>query len=201
MAFDGIWLQGFADVRGADHEEYGWLFRIYASEQGEGRLDWNHNYIARKVFAGYGPATMLPATDRRLYDCCSIRPRDILMTALSVNTRHFMPEILGSNLGIEASGVGGSYLDGWKANIGEGGNKWAALSSRLHNTVDNYDNGHTKWSLAAVQSYMARVEGATPGAVQREWHRIWRLFRLHEILEHGSEEERKAIEQSQGVST
>ncbi|HTU62621.1 MAG TPA: hypothetical protein VMF89_29370, partial [Polyangiales bacterium] len=30
--FDGSWLQGFVDVLRADLEEYGWLFRIYASE-------------------------------------------------------------------------------------------------------------------------------------------------------------------------
>ncbi|HTV22721.1 MAG TPA: hypothetical protein VMG12_28725, partial [Polyangiaceae bacterium] len=32
QVFDGSWLQGFADVGRAGFEEYGWLFRIYASE-------------------------------------------------------------------------------------------------------------------------------------------------------------------------
>ena len=41
IAFDGVWLQGFADVHRSDREEYGWLFRIYASEQGDGSMDWN----------------------------------------------------------------------------------------------------------------------------------------------------------------
>ncbi len=200
MAFDGVWLQGFADVHRSDREEYGWLFRIYASEQGDGVLDWNHNLIMRKARQDAGEETMLPATDPRLYDFCAVNPANLMVLAGSLNTRRFMPELLGCNLGIEATGVGGNYLDNWRWLTSQTDNQWAALSYRLHNSIDNYVTGHTKWSLAAIQSFMARVEESAPNAVNSQWQRIWRMWRLAEILEHGTQAERKALSEAFGFN-
>jgi hypothetical protein len=198
IAFDGVWLQGFADVHRSDREEYGWLFRIYASEQGDGLMEWNHNRIMRLAVSGAGEETMLPGTDRRLYEFCEVNPMNLILVAASLHTRHFMPELLGSNLGIEATGVGGGYLDAWRGLVAKTDNHWAALSYRLHNSIDNYVTGHTKWSLAAIQSFMARVEDSAPAAVEEQWQRIWRVWRLQEILEHGTPDERQALREAMG---
>ncbi len=198
IAFDGVWLQGFADVHRSDREEYGWLFRIYTSEQGDGNMDWNHNWIMRKAVSDAGLETMLPATDRRFYEFCDVNPMNLMLLAASLNTRHYMPELLGCNLGIEATGVGGGYIDAWRGFVSKTNNHWAALSYRLHNSIDNYVTGHTKWSLAAIQSFMARVEESAPAAVEAQWQRIWRVWRLQEILEHGTADERQALKETLG---
>lgn len=198
MAFDGAWLQGFVDVHKSDREEYGWLCRIYASEQGDGDLAWNHNRIARKGWReSVGEQTMIPATDHRLYTFCVVPPMALLTMAASLNTRRFLPELLGANLGIEATGVCGGFIDAWQQHA-KSGNTWTTLNFRLHNSIDNYETGHTKWSLAAVQSFMSRVSENAPAAVDPQWQRIWRIWRVQEIAEHGSEQERHALGQALG---
>ncbi|MEY4544336.1 MAG: hypothetical protein RL685_531 [Pseudomonadota bacterium] len=198
--FDGCWLQGFADVQRAGLEEYGWLFRIYASEHGDGRMDWNHCRIFRHAFAALGPDIFLPKTDLRLYQLFDVAVGSLAKLAVSLNTRRFLPEILGTNLGIEAAGVGGTHFQTWKEAEGEGAT-WKALAHRLHNSIDNYADGHTKWSLAAVQAFMRRVKDAAPADVDAQWHRLWRMWRLLELMEHGSETERKALSEHIDVTT
>jgi hypothetical protein len=83
-------------------------------------------------------------------------------------------------------------MERWKRAEGRG-NTWEALAARLHNSIDNYADGHTKWSLSAVQSFMRRVKDGAPSQVQAQWHRIWRLWRLQDILTHGLESERDAL--------
>lgn len=159
--FDGCWVQGLLDVERSGFEEYGWLARIYALEHGDGNLAWNHCQIFRRAFGELGPDVMLSKRDPRLYELFRIRLSEVATLAIAHNTRRFLPEILGVNLGIEAWGVAGGYMELWKEAEAEG-SEWKALASRLHNSIDNYAEGHTKWSLAAVQSYMRRVKDASP---------------------------------------
>ncbi|MET0339802.1 MAG: iron-containing redox enzyme family protein [Polyangiales bacterium] len=191
--FDGCWLQGFADIQRAEFEEYGWLFRIYASEHGDGDFAWNHCQIFRKAFLELGDDVMLPKTDRRLYDLFEIGSAAMITIAVSLNTRAFMPEILGINLGIESTGVGGSYMEQWKS-AEQDGNPWRALAWRLHNSIDNYADGHTKWALSAVQAFMRRVKDGAPELVEAQWRRIWRLWRARDILVHGTLAEQEVLE-------
>jgi amino acid adenylation domain-containing protein len=194
---DGCWLQGFADVIRSGVEEHGWLFRIYASEMGDGNLSWNHNYIARRMYRARAGDVMLPATDRRLYDVVSIGHVPLLYMSMALNTGCFLPELLGLNLAIEARGVCGWYIPVWKQHERDG-NEWAALYHRLHNSIDNYASGHTKWSLAAVQAFMSRVHDVAPQAAGAQWRRIWEMWRLLEIQAHGTAEEAAALGESLG---
>jgi hypothetical protein len=197
---DGCWLGGFCDVQRIHLEEYGWLFRIYASESGDGQLHRNHNYILRMMQQerGMAPAeAMLSLRDRRLYDVVLVTFAEIIMISMALNTRHFLPEILGMNLFIEAKGVGGYYLTTMKA-AEKMGRKWTALSMRLHNSIDNYASGHTGWSVDAVQAFMARVEDAASRAREEQWHRIWRLWRFNELRDFGTEAQRQALEERLG---
>ena len=200
IAFDGAWLQGFIDVWRSGREEYGWLFRIYASEQGDGTLTSNHNYIARQAVTELGEEVKLPATDRRFYEFCTVSAMNVLMIAASLNTQYFMPELLGANLGVEATGVCGSYIDSWKERVSLRMNDWAVLSYRLHNSIDNYAAGHTKWSVAAIQAFMTDVCASAPQAREEQWARIWRLWRLQEIIEHGTESEQRALRTAIGFN-
>ncbi|HTV22919.1 MAG TPA: hypothetical protein VMG12_29715, partial [Polyangiaceae bacterium] len=93
---------------------------------------------------------------------------------------------------------GGMYLDQWKGAIHQQ-SPWRALAWRLHNSIDNYADGHTKWSLAAVQSFMQRVKAASPDSVERQWQRVWRLWRCQDILTHGSPTERGALAEHLGL--
>jgi hypothetical protein len=198
--FDGCWLQGFADVLRADFEEYGWLFRIYASEHGDGEMAYNHCRIFRFAFSDLGADVMLPKSDPRLYRLFDVGLGSIATLAASLNTRRFMPELLGMNLAIEATGVGGAYLESWKSASGQYA-QWKALAARLHNSIDNYADGHTKWSLNAVQAFMRRVRDGSPSEVQAQWHRIWRLWRCQDILTHGTPSERAALAEYFDVTT
>ena len=109
--FDGYWLQGFANVQRIHLEEYGWLFRTYAAELGDGILLWNHNVIARnRVHYDENFPVKYPATDRRLYDDFRTSVVGLALMACSLKTQRFLPEILAINLAVEATGVGGYYI-------------------------------------------------------------------------------------------
>jgi hypothetical protein len=189
--FDGSWLQGFIDVRRCHVEEYGWLFRIYASEMGDGILAWNHNRISRRYLEARLPDASLPPTERSTYDMLPIPFQAILNLAMALNTTRFMPELLGLNLANEATGVGGSFIT--KAR--ERGNDWWSLNFRLHNSIDNYATGHTAWSVAAVQAYLARLQSVAPRAVYAAWRRAHLMWRIMEIHEHGTKAEQQALSQ------
>jgi hypothetical protein len=197
---DGCWLGGFADVHRIALEEYGWLFRIYTGELGDGHLEWNHNYILRRMHIenGMAPAdALLSLRDRRLYDVVQVTVAEIAMIAMSLNTRFFLPEMLGMNLFIEAKGVGGYYLATEEA-AERAGKKWTALSMRLHNAIDNYATGHTQWSVAAIQAFMARVQDAGPRVRAEQWHRIWRLWRFNELRDYGTKDQQRVLEELLG---
>ena len=200
VPLDGCWLGGFVDVHRIAFEEYGWLFRIYTGEQGDGYLERNHNYILRRVHIEHGmdPAyALLSLRDPRLYDVVQVTAADNIMVAMSLNTRFFLPEVLGMNLFIEAKGVGGAYLTSEEA-AERAGKKWTALNMRLHNAIDNYASGHTHWSVAAIQAFMARVQDAGPRVRAEQWHRIWQLWRFNELREYGTEDQRRVLEELLG---
>jgi hypothetical protein len=194
LPLDGCWLQGFVDVHRSGLEEYGWLFRIYASEQGDGNLDWNHNRIYRLCFApgdikAYGQTT---APELFAAYRAHFLGGVLLKLAMSLHTAYFLPELLGLNLANEASGVGGTYLY-FAQRFAEVEHTYRALDFSLHNCIDNYASGHTKWSLSAVQSFMARVQEVAPAAAESQWQRIWRFLRLGQVSDHGTEAEKQAF--------
>jgi hypothetical protein len=192
---DGCWLQGFGDVQRVHLEEFGWLFRIYASEMGDGDLEWNHNYIVRRMF---DPPALTPTAERQLFDEFATSMPVIITFGMVLNTRRFLPELLGFNLGTEASGVGGYYFSRWKTAEARG-QKWKALYNKLHNSIDNYADGHTSWSVHAVHAYMSRVKEAAPEACTEQWRRIWSLWRFYELSQHGSDAERQALVEVLGM--
>lgn len=194
IPLDGCWLQGFADVYRSAYEEYGWLFRIYASEQGDGNLDWNHNRIYRLCFSADDVKATGATTSPEIFAayCNHFLGRELMKAALSLHTEYFLPELLGLNLANEASGVGSTYHY-YAQRFAEAGNLYRALDFSLHNSIDNFAAGHTKWSLSAVQAFMERVQAVAPALRQSHWRRIWRFLRLGQVFDHGTEEEKRAL--------
>jgi hypothetical protein len=192
FVLDGCWLQGCADVLRIHQEEYGWMFRIYASEMGDGNLAWNHNLIARNMMSHLWPSPPGPPTDPALYHAFQVTLTFLVLISMSLHTRYFMPEILGINLGIEAAGVGGTFKTIWKRALDKQ-QPWLALYYRLHNSIDNYASGHTRWSIAAIKAHLARVKAIAPDKTDDHWRRIWRLWRFQELRAHGTAEQKKAL--------
>jgi hypothetical protein len=158
------WLRGVADPREAEFEDCRWLSRIYAAEAGA-RLAPGAGGGMRSVARGEGVAV------------------DLVSRAVSLNTRHFLPELLGLTLAVAALGL---------------------MSSRPHGRADLSSHAATElgglppdtlasWSLAAVQAFMRRVKDGSPAAVAPMWKRIWRVWRCHHLLACGSDVERRAL--------
>jgi hypothetical protein len=178
--FDGIWLQGFADVRSAHLEEFSLLGKIYASEQGDGRLEWNHNHIWRLVRLERGVDTPQPQCRREDYGDTAVPGGILTWAAGSLWTKTLCAELLGMNLANEAGGVGSYLFSSWKAAEKDGNPAWA-LMNRLHNSIDNFASGHTEWSKAAIKAHMARIQRFAPDSVESEWRKIWRVWQVQQV--------------------
>lgn len=197
---DGYWLSGATDVTRIDREEYGWLFRINMSELGDGALDRNHNVIARNFLDHLGDHMWLPPSDPAMYAAFEIPIAFVTNMAMVLNTERFLPELLGLNLAIEAASVGGMFKTAWKQSARRGA-AWAALYFRLHNSIDNYASGHTRWSIAAIHAYLSRVAAVAPAAVDEHWRRSWRIWRAHELLVYGTPAQRELLRSVETFAT
>jgi hypothetical protein len=81
--------------------------------------------------------------------------------------RTFLPEVLGLNLAMELSGVGGSYR---RARIGLKKYGFSTRFVDIHNTIDNVATGHSAWAADAIDSYMVALSGPEPRA--QAWERV-----------------------------
>jgi hypothetical protein len=64
----------------------------------------------------------------------------------------YCPEILGLNLAMELSGVGGGYRRTHKALVAYG---YPTLFVDLHNAIDNISTGHSAWAAASLDAYLS----------------------------------------------
>src|SRR2546423_10387689 len=84
--------------------------------------------------------------------------------------RTFMPEILGLNVAMELSGVGGTYRSARRALAHHG---FSTRFVDIHNTIDNVATGHSAWAADAVDSYLTSVLAAQgAGALDETWQRV-----------------------------
>jgi hypothetical protein len=178
---DGFWLQGFVDISQSHREEYSWLFKIYASELGDGEIEYNHTLINRRsameLFDKAEAAAMAPATDIEFYLNSKIEWLLIDVMAMNLKNKNFVPELLALNFVFEAEGVGGTYFSNWK-NAVASGRKWTAVTSRLHNSIDNFSSGHTQMAISSIKALMERINDTCPDYKDEIWKRIWGLWRL-----------------------
>lgn len=167
---DGSWLQGFTDVALASSRLGARLFQTYWDELGNGQWEINHPKIYRDLLLNMGielpPTGSLEfANDERL------RPESfrlpVYWLCIGKCPASFRPEVLGLNLAMELSGVGGSYRSAQKFLTHY---RFSTHFVDLHNTIDNISTGHTAWAADAIDAHMQAV--AELGDVEAEWLRV-----------------------------
>ncbi len=170
---DGAWLQGFTDV-GLATTRFGFpLFETYWDELGNGDIELNHPKIYRDVLREMGielapTGTREFAYDSRLREESLARP--VYWLCLGKLPRTFLPEILGMNLAMELSGVGGSYRTARKFLKHYG---FSTHFVDLHNTIDNVSTGHSAWAADAIDRYLRTIaKRSEPGELAAEWERV-----------------------------
>jgi hypothetical protein len=170
---DGSWLQGFTDYELASSEVGHSLFATYWDELGNGEPRLNHPLIYRKVLEEMG--VYLPPTGSEefahwpaLRDVAFELP--VYWLSIGRFPRTFMPEILGLNLAMELSGVGGAYR---KEHIALKAHGFSTRFVDIHNTIDNVASGHSAWAADAIDTFMAMLS-ASHGAedLAAAWKRI-----------------------------
>jgi len=170
---DGSWLRGFTDYEYASSETGYFLFHTYWDELGNGEPRLNHPLIYRELLAEMGFAVP-PTASREFAFWPGFRASSLELPVywLSVGRfpRTFMPEILGLNVAMELSGVGGSYR---RSKIALQAYRFSTRFVDIHNTIDNVAAGHSAWAADAVDSYMAALPLSTGAAARAQaWERI-----------------------------
>lgn len=167
---DGAWLQGFTDVELASSHVGYTLFQTYWDELGNGLAALNHPKIYRDglremdfELAPTGSREF--AQDPRLDEDSFRLP--VYWLCLGKLPVTFMPEILGMNLAMELSGVGGAYRSARRFLRHYG---FSTAFVDLHNTIDNVSTGHSAWAADAIDAYMRPL--ATAEAVAEQWQRV-----------------------------
>ncbi|MGV9452182.1 iron-containing redox enzyme family protein [Streptomyces sp. NPDC003635] len=169
---DGSWLQGFTDVHLASSRIGFPLFEIYWDELGNGQLPLNHPKIYRDGLRQMG--VELPPTGSRAF-AHDERVREeslrlpVYWLCIGKLPRTFLPEILGLNLAMELSGVGGSYRSARRFL------KYYGFSTRfvdIHNTIDNVSTGHSAWAAEAIDTHLRRIAPTEPERIRGEWERV-----------------------------
>jgi hypothetical protein len=171
---DGSWLAGIATASEKLGDTGRHLLRIYADELGNGRPDWNHSNVYRRLLESLG--FDLPpfdsdefAHDPGFLDTAFDIP--VYLLAMGLLADLYFPELLGLNLAIELSGLGAGYMQ--TADILRHHGIDPAIL-QLHLSIDNLSSGHAARAREAIVLYLDEIrrrEGAE--AVQFQWKRIW----------------------------
>jgi Iron-containing redox enzyme len=170
---DGGWLRGFTDYGQAGSEIGFSLFETYWDELGNGETILNHPLIYREVLDEMG--VHLPPTgsiEFARWPGFKDESFDLPVYWLSIGRfpTTFLPEVLGLNLAMELSGVGGSYRRARMALVAHG---FSTRFVDIHNTIDNVASGHSAWAADAVDTYMASLPDADgPGGRAAAWDRV-----------------------------
>lgn len=169
---DGAWLQGFTDLELASSEVGFALFATYWDELGNGIARLNHPRIYRELLAEMGvepPPTRSAAFAHwpRFRDASFRLP--VYWLCIGRFPRTFLPEILGLNLAMELSGVGGSYRS---AHIALRTHGFSTRFVDIHNTIDNVATGHSAWAADAIDTYLSGLPRAVVDGREGVWERI-----------------------------
>jgi hypothetical protein len=171
---DGGWLAGIATASEKLGDMGRHLVKIHADELGNGRPEWNHPNVYRRLLESL--AIELPpfdsdafARDLRFLDAAFDIP--VYLLAVGQLAGRYLPELLGLNLAIELSGLGAGYR-----RVIEILRHYGIDPSiiQLHLSIDNLASGHAARAEEAIVLYLDEVrrrEGMA--AVQAQWKRIW----------------------------
>ena len=173
VLLDGSLLHGFTDYQQVATDIGRLLFRTYWDELGDCRPELNHPRIYRQLLEEMGvdlppTASWAFASSDRLDDRSFELP--VYWLSIGRRPRTFTPEILGLNLAMELSGVGGSYRSARLALQRHG---FSTRFVDIHNTIDNVAAGHTAWAADAVDMFIAAIGDTHGHAAQLDaWERV-----------------------------
>jgi hypothetical protein len=170
---DGSWLQGFTDYELASSPIGQFLFATFWDELGNGELNLNHPLIYREVLKEM--AVDLPPTAAADFarwpgfrDASFELP--VYWLCIGRFPRTFRPEILGLNLAMELSGVGGTYR---RASMALRSHGFSSRFVDIHNTIDNVATGHAAWAAEAVDTLLSELpDSHGPGGRPMVWERV-----------------------------
>lgn len=159
---DGSWLYGL--LKHWDNPAYHELIKTYLEELGEGAPGKNHVTIYRKLLATHGCEGWEDLDDEHFV-------QGAIQLALGHNAEHFLPEVIGYNLGYEQLPL---HLLITSYELNEFGIDPYYFT--LHVTVDNAASGHARKAVQALENLMPRVGGA-----DAFYRRVLDGYRLNEI--------------------
>ena len=159
---DGAWLYGL--VRQWDDVAFHPLIKTYLEELGDGLPDKNHVTLYRKLLATHGCESWDGLDDDHFL-------QGALQLALGHHAEHFLPEVIGYNLGYEQLPL---HLLITSYELNELGIDPYYFT--LHVTVDNAASGHARKAVQAVHDLMPRV-----GDRDAFWQRVVDGYRLNEL--------------------
>ncbi|MBS2546797.1 iron-containing redox enzyme family protein [Catenulispora sp. NL8] len=170
---DGSWLQGFTDYELASSGIGHSLFETYWDELGNGEPKLNHPLIYREVLKGMD-VDLPPTASREFAGWPGFRDTSfelpVYWLCIGRFPRTFLPEVLGLNLAMELSGVGGTYRRAAMA-LREYGFDTRFVD--IHNTIDNVATGHSAWATDAVDTLMAGLpDSSGPDGRSEVWERV-----------------------------
>lgn len=170
---DGAWLMGFTDYGHASSEIGHALFDTYWDELGNGEPPLNHPLIYREVLREMD-IDLPPTSTREFAYWPAFRDSSFELPVywLSIGRfpRTFMPEILGLNLAMELSGVGGSYR---RARIALNQYGFSTHFVDIHNTIDNVATGHSAWAADAIDAYLSSLSSTQDeDSLKAAWDRV-----------------------------
>ncbi len=159
---DGAWLYGL--LLHWQDGRFTALIQTYLEELGEGQPDKNHVVLYRKLLASQGGEDWRALDDEHFV-------QGAIQLALAGQADHFLPEVIGFNLGYEQLPLHLLITSYELAELGID-----PYYFTLHVTVDNADNGHAKKALQALRMAWPQV-----GDGAEFYRRVCAGYRLNEL--------------------
>jgi len=159
---DGAWLYGLLPQW--DDPDYRPLIQTYLEELGDGVPEKNHVLLYRKLLAAHDCAGWQGLADQHF-------EQGAIQLALAYDAEHFMPEIIGYNLGYEQLPL---HLLISAYELNELGIDPYYFT--LHITVDNGSTGHAHKAVQSLLQLLSRY--GAPDAILR---RVQDGYRLNDL--------------------
>lgn len=159
---DGSWLYGL--LPHWHDPRFTALIRIYLEELGEGEATQNHVLIYRQLLAAHGCDGWQELTGEHFV-------QGAIQLSLARHARHFLPELIGYNLGYEQLPLHLliTAFELRELNIDP-------YYFTLHITIDNADSGHAQRALQGLYDALPQV-----GDTERFMARVRRGYRLNQL--------------------
>lgn len=159
---DGAWLYGL--LQRWDEPRFQGLIQTYLEELGEGLPEKNHVVLYRRLLASQGCDDWQSLDDENFV-------QGAIQLALAEQAEHFLPEMIGFNLGYEQLPL---HLLITSYELTELGIDPYYFT--LHVTVDNADNGHARKAVQSLQAAWPQV-----GDSAEFYRRVRAGYRLNEL--------------------